>query len=196
MAAPSKSKNNLSSLAAFLAQRLSEDLLKERVVPRFVDSYVVEHGRFGLQVHAALYRDLLRILQREALLALTARAMELVIKGAGSDESAKIAPLKKKEVAPFQQKFIVALTRHNRWNVADSLEFQSDLQVYQEILGRAASPRRHRKPFESANHPFVDRCAFILDSSFLEQARLAASRALGDLDSLALHIVESHRSES
>jgi hypothetical protein len=35
------------------------------------------------------------------------------------------------------------------------------------------------------NHPFVDRCAFLLDSSFLENARLAASRALTTLEELA-----------
>jgi len=47
---------------AELAQRLSEALLRERLVPRFVDSYVVENGRHALQVHAALYRDLLTLL--------------------------------------------------------------------------------------------------------------------------------------
>jgi len=35
---------------------------------RFVDSYVVENSRHALQVHASLYRDLLTLLQREALL--------------------------------------------------------------------------------------------------------------------------------
>jgi hypothetical protein len=36
----------------------------------------------------------------------------------------------------------------------------------------------------------VDRCGFVLDSSFLEQARLAASRALGDLEKLTAQITE------
>jgi hypothetical protein len=31
----------------------------------------------------------------------------------------------------------------------------------------------------------VDRCAFLLDSSFLEKARMAASRTLNDLENLA-----------
>jgi len=51
---------------AELALRLTEGLQRERIVPRFVDSYVVEHGRHALQVHASLYRDLLELLQREA----------------------------------------------------------------------------------------------------------------------------------
>ena len=36
-----------------------------------------EHGRYGLQVHAALYRDLLGLLQREALIAMTVHALEV-----------------------------------------------------------------------------------------------------------------------
>jgi hypothetical protein len=65
-----------------------------------------------------------------------------------------------------------------------ALEFQSDLQMYENILARAHPLRRGRKSFEAANHPFVDRCAFLIDSSFLENARVAASRALVHLDSL------------
>jgi hypothetical protein len=34
----------------------------------------------------------------------------------------------------------------------------------------------------------VDRCAFVLDSSFLEKARIAASRALKELEELASRI--------
>ena len=54
---------------AELGQRITEALTRERIVPRFVDSYVIENGRHALQVHASLYRDLLSLLQREALLA-------------------------------------------------------------------------------------------------------------------------------
>jgi hypothetical protein len=184
-------KSDAANLAATLAQRLSEALLRERVVPRFVDSYVVEHGRFGLQVHASLYRDLLQLLQREALLAASARALEIVSKGTSEPASKKIVPMKRKDVASFRQKYLAALARQQKWNAGEALEFQSDLQMYEAILARVATPRRTRKPFEVANHPFVDRCAFLLDSSFLEKARLAASRALSDLELLAGQITES-----
>src|SRR5258708_20233067 len=73
-----REKQNLSDGPGELAKRISEALLRERVVPRFVDSYVVENGRHALQVHASLYRDLLTLLQREALLALTVRALAIV----------------------------------------------------------------------------------------------------------------------
>jgi hypothetical protein len=185
MVATGKPKSSSPDRAAALAQRLSEALVRERIVPRFVDSYVVEHGRYGLQVHAGLYRDLLNLIQREALLAISAYALEIVTKGSSTREDHKIAPLSKKEATAFRQKFLAALTRQQGWNAGPAFEFQSDLRMYEEILGRAHPPRRSRKPFEAANHPFVDRCAFVLDSSFLENARLAASRALGHLETLA-----------
>jgi hypothetical protein len=71
--------------------------------------------------------------------------------------------------------------------MGEALDFQRDLQMYEELIARTANSRR-RKPFEAANHPFVDRCAFLLDSSFLEKARLAASRALTELETLSATI--------
>jgi hypothetical protein len=154
-------------------------------VPRFVDSYVVEHGRHALQVHAGQYRDLLGLLQREALLAVTVRALEIVNQGGVTESEKKFVALTRKEARVFREKYIAAMTREQRWNAGDALAFQSDLRMYEEILAQDASPRRRRKPFETANHPFVDRCAFVLDSSFMEKARLAASKALGDLEKMA-----------
>ena len=52
---------NAADAPAHLARNLVQALLRERVVPRFVDSYVVENSRQALQVHASLYRDLLTI---------------------------------------------------------------------------------------------------------------------------------------
>ena len=167
--------------------------MKERVVPRFVDNYVVEHGRYALQVHPGLYRDLLGLIQREALLASSARALEIVTKG-GTETAfnGKKAPtMNRQEAKAFRQKFVAALTRQQKWNVSDALDFQSDLQMYEEILLRAGPPKRARKPFEVANHPFVDRCGFILDASFLEKARLAASRALTDLENLTTQVAQA-----
>jgi hypothetical protein len=188
MPSNSKSRSPANEVAALLPQRLSEALIRERTIPRFVDSYVVEHGRHSLQVHAVLYRDLLNLLQREALLTVTARALELVTRGIHAEDDRKAKPMARQEAAAFRQKFLACLTRHHRWNVSDALDFQSDLKMYEDLIARAASSRRPRKRFEAANHPFVDRCAFVLDSSFLERARLAASRTLADLESLAAQV--------
>jgi hypothetical protein len=174
-----------------LAQRLMEGLQQERIVPRFVDSYVVEHGRHALQVHASLYRDLLELLQREALLAVTARALEITYAEPLPAGRAKPRPMLRKDAVAFRRKFLVSLTRQQKWSAGDALDFQTDLQTYEDLLARNSSTRRTRKPFEAANHPFADRCAFLLDSSFLEKARIAASRALNDLENLAAHIAGS-----
>ncbi len=185
-----KPKSASADLATLLAQRLGEALLRERIVPRFVDSYVVEHGRYGLQVHAALYRDLLTLLQREALLAMCVRAMEIAETSAAPGGAKVPMRARRKFAVAFQQKFLAALTRQQRWNAGDALEFQADLQMYQAILAKAGATRRARKPFEVANHPFVDRCAFLLDSSFLEKARVAASRALTGLETLTTEVAQ------
>jgi hypothetical protein len=175
---------------AELCARLTEALLRERIVPRFVDSYVEEHGRYGLQVHAALYRDLLGLLHREALLAMTVHALAVVTTEPLAGAKSKTRPMPRKDAAAFRRKFLAALTRQQKWTAGDALDFQRDLQMYEELIARSASGRR-RKPFEAANHPFVDRGAFLLDSSFLEKARLAASRALANLEALTASVALS-----
>lgn len=185
-----RAKPTATEPPAELARCLTEGLQRERIVPRFVDSYVVEHGRQALQVHASLYRDLLALLQREALLALTAHALEIVCNEPHRAGKSKPRLLLRKDAAAFRRKFLSSLSRQQQWKAGDALDFQSDLRRYEELLANNAAGRRSRKPFETASHPFVDRCAFLLDSSFLENARIAASRALAELDKLAAALTE------
>jgi hypothetical protein len=144
-----------------------------------------ENGRHALQVHAPLYRDLLTILQREALLAACVRALEISTFETIENGRGKQKVVMRKGAESFRRKFLSALARQQNWNAGDALDFQSDLKMYEDLLARAASSRRPRKPYEAANHPFVDRCAFMLDSDFLEKARLAASRALTSVEEIA-----------
>jgi len=190
-----REKQSATDVPAELAKRLSEALLRERVVPRFVDSYVVENGRHALQVHASLYRDLLALLQREALLALTVRALAIVCHEPRLAGKSKPRPMLRRDATAFRRKFLASLTRQQGWTAGDALDFQRDLQLYEELLLRAAAKHRARKPFEAADHPFVDRCAFLLDSSFIEKARLAASKALTGIEELAAAITEQARGE-
>jgi hypothetical protein len=181
----------LAETPADLAKRILDALQQERVIPRFVDSYVVEHGRHALQVHAALYRDRLTLLQREGLLAVTVRVLEIIASGTTPSGKSKPRPMLRKDAAAFRRKFLTALARQRNWTAGDALDFQKDLQMYEDLLARNAPVRRSRKPFEAANHPFVDRCAFLLDSSFMEKARLAASRALTELETLSATVTTS-----
>src|SRR4029077_12289849 len=100
---------NVTDLASELAQRLPEALIGERIIPRFVDSYVVEHGRHALQVHASLYRDRLALLQREALLALTVQVLENACFEPASSKKSKPRPMSRKDTATFRRKFLTSL---------------------------------------------------------------------------------------
>jgi hypothetical protein len=181
---PAKKKVNPND-AGQLAARLASALVTERLIPRFVDSYVVEHGRQALQVHAPLYRDLLTLLQREALLAACVHMLEITCVEMHPVGRDRVRSVPRPGATAFRRKFLAALTKHQAWTAGDALEFQSDLQMYEDLLARDAASRRSRKPFEAANHPFVDRCAFVLDSSFMAEARLAASRTLKTIEDLA-----------
>jgi len=178
-------RSSANEAAATLAQNLVQALTRERVIPRFVDSYVVENGRHALQVHAPLYRDLLTILQREALLAGCVRALEVASYETIESSRGKQRMVLRRGAEAFRRKFLAGLARQQNWNAGDALDFQSDLKMYEDLLARAAASRRPRKPYEAANHPFVDRSAFLLDSAFLEKARLAASRALLTVEEIA-----------
>jgi hypothetical protein len=184
---PSAAKSPLPDANA-LAAKLTEALTQERIVQRFVDSYVVENSRHALQVHAPLYRDLLTLLQREALLAATVSLIAQV--SAGPATAKKPAPLTRKDSGLFRKKFLLALAREKQWNAGVALDFQQDLQIYEDVLSHNAGPKRGRKLFGSAHHPFVDRCAFVLDSSFMEKARVAATRALASIEELTATVLE------
>src|SRR5258706_10050622 len=125
-----------------LAKQISQALLRERIVPRFVDSYVVENGRHALQVHASLYRDLLALLQREALLAWTVKALAIVCNEPQPAGRAKPRPMLRRDATAFRRKFLASLTRRQGWTAGDALDFQRDLQLYEELLARAAAKGR------------------------------------------------------
>jgi hypothetical protein len=186
-----KSLNQKLDLPTQLGQSLAGALLRERVIPRFVDSYVVENGRQALQVHPSLYKDLLTILQREALLAAAVRTLEIVSTETLALTNGRQKTVPRKGADALRRKFLSALARQQNWNAGEALDFQSDLKMYEDLLARAASSRRPRKPYEAANHPFVDRCAFMLDSAFLEKARLAASKALVEVEKVAVAAAEA-----
>lgn len=194
-----REKPSAADAAAELARSIGEALTRERIVPRFVDSYVVENSRQALQVHASNYRDLLVLLQREALVALSVRALEIVCREPqvqiGSRSKAR--PMSRRDASLFRRKFLAALARQQAWTAGDALDFQRDLQLYEELIARArATTQRSRKPFEVANHPFVDRCAFLLDSSFMEKARLAASKTLTSIEELAAQVCKATGSDN
>ena len=132
---------------------------------------------------------------REALLELSVRALEIICNEPRAQGRAKPRPMPRREAALFRKKFLAALVRQQGWSVGEALDFQRDFQLYEDLLARVPQARRSRKPFEAANHPYVDRCAFLLDSSFLERARVAASRALTELEDLAAQVCDLEKAD-
>src|ERR1700756_5027676 len=101
-----RAQNPAEEPSTVLAQNLVQALLRERVIPRFVDSYVVDNGRHALQVHASLYRDLLTILQREALLAACVRALEIASTETLISSKGKQRVVIRKGAETFRRKFL------------------------------------------------------------------------------------------
>src|SRR5580658_227501 len=101
-------KRNQADIPAELSARLTEALVQERVVPRFVDGYVEEHKRYGLQAHAALYKDLIGLLHREAAVVMTVRAFEVAGEPPEPPPRSKLRlkPLTKEGVPNFRRKFL------------------------------------------------------------------------------------------
>src|SRR5437762_14308955 len=106
-----REKQNATDAPGELALRITEALVRERVVPRFVDSYVVENGRHALQVHAPLYRDLLALLEREALLALTVRALAIVCNDPQPAGKSKPRSMRRRAATALRRNLLASLPR-------------------------------------------------------------------------------------
>lgn len=172
-----------------LAGWLCEALERERIVPRFVDTYVVEHERYGLQVHPVRYRELLEVVGREALLAMTARALAAA---ARISEGGRPRPSQREATRTarlFRGRLLAALARQRNWSAGDALEFQSDLALYERHEDASRGPRNQRRPGHSQG-PFVDRCAFLLDPSLMEQARSASAKLAAELEQVVTALVD------
>src|SRR5229473_2342666 len=177
------------SRPVMLAAGMCDALQRDRVVPRFVDTYVVEHGRYGLQVHPVRYRELLEIIGREVLLAVTTRVLE---SSARIAEGRKPRPSQREAARTarlFRGQLLGALTRQYKWSAGDALEFQSDLGLY-ERLGDASRGSRSLRRSGHLQGAFVDRCAFLLDPSLMEQARGASAKLGVELEELADALVD------
>jgi len=66
-------------------------------------------------------------------------------------------------------------TRNGPW--ATRWIFQRDFQIYAELIARQRLGTKNANHLKRRTIRFVDRCAFLLDSSLLEKARVAGKRA-------------------
>lgn len=82
----------------------------------------------------------------------------------------------------FREEFFVALGQALNWTEEDADEFWRDLELYEKLSEHGSRRKTRREARAIAAGPFVDRVAFLLDPSLMEQARRAASKFHAELD--------------
>jgi len=186
---------------------------RNEMVPRFMDMYAAENRRPGRADQPSHYREQLETIRREAILAMVLRAesvlparlkVHVAVRGSrprtktkkpkkGAKSRKKPAKRTKKQgwslaiplLDLFREEFFVALGQALGWSEEDAQAFWRDLDLYESLT--AAEPKRQagQTTRAVASGPFVDRTAFLLDPSMIEQARRAAAKFQLELDSLA-----------
>ncbi len=180
-----KSKSE-PSVPQELAKRILASLRGGHFGAKFVDDYAQQFHRPEASAHPARRSELEAILEREMLLAMTAR-VALLLEEKKPRQRVPVRGRRTSEINParFLHDFIGALARDSEWTAGDTMEFRSDLEIYcrltRAIGGR--SPINRARP--SSSGPFVDRCAILLDPSIIENASHAAGKFLPRLEALA-----------
>jgi hypothetical protein len=193
------------------------------MVPRFLDMYAAENRRPGRADQPAHYREQFQTIRREAILAMVLRAADVLParlkvrvnvrqlkrvrkksrKAKKGRKASKTRPVRKSSLdlaIPlldlFREEFFVALGQALDWSDEDAQEFWHDLELYETLTQREPRRQAGRTTRAVASGPFVDRTAFILDPSLIDQARRAAGKFQLELNTAAdrvLHKVFARR---
>lgn len=187
---------------------------REEMVPKFLDVYAAEHRRPGRADHPGHYREQLETVRREAILAMVLRIeaalpTRLKVHVPVRNPRARRSRKRKDKARPkkavqrrdtwefaipildlFREEFFTALGQALEWTQRDAEEFWHDLELYERL--RATEARRvGRSSRLMPTGPFVDRVAFILDPSLMEQARRAAGKFEAELDAAADRVLRT-----
>jgi hypothetical protein len=177
--------------AGELAHRLVRALRPHGLIAGFAKSYARQHGRAGVVDEPAHVRELESTMGREAVLVMVAEVHRLLPAALGARKG---RPLEPEEIAfakMFWPEFMTALGRALEWPTAEATAereaFDRDLLMYRRWSERSAFPGMPVP--ESGISPFHDRCALLLDSSTMEEARLAAAQLEKELMNTAAQIL-------
>jgi hypothetical protein len=177
--------------AGELAHLLVRAVRPHGLIAEFAKSYARQHGRVGVVDEPEHVRELEATMGREAVLVMVAEVHRLLPNALGARKG---RPLEPEEIAfakMFWPEFMTALGRVLEWPAAEATAereaFDRDLLMYRRWTERTAFPGAPLQ--ESGVSPFYDRCALLLDSSTMEDARLAATEFEKELVSTAAHIV-------
>lgn len=155
-----------------------------RLVPEFVDAYAVKYERAGLKSSPLRYRELITTITRESLVAITAKVNSDLPRRLTGRKAAVLRARDAQAAEVFREEYYLALAKALKWTPGELEEFYGDAELYAQMALRAGgtSPPRSGARAGTADSPFLDRCALLLDPSLLEKARLEAAKLLGDLE--------------
>lgn len=163
--------------AGALAHRLVRTVRPHGMIADFAGTYARRHNRLGVVDEPQHVRELESTLGREAVLVMVAEVHRLLPATLGARKGRPLAPEEAAFAQMFWPEFITALGRMLEWppdDVASEREaFDRDLLMYRRWSERAPFPGAPVPP--DGVSPFLDRCALLLDSSTMEEARPAAA---------------------
>src|ERR1700676_2946857 len=131
-----------------LANNMFAALDRDRVVARFVASYVAEYDRKGILGGPARDRELAETIGREIVLALIVEVESLMPSFFGKKQKKKLKADEKQAIDLFLRELRAALERAHNWNSDDRKQFHRDLTMYTDYDARkelAASARKKGK---------------------------------------------------
>jgi hypothetical protein len=183
------------------------------MVEKFLDIYAAENRRPGRADHPGHYREQLETIRREAILTMVLRiegalprrlnvhvpvrnvSPQRKSKRKGKPRSTKRAHRDAWEFSIpildlFREEFFTALGQTLEWTQRDAEEFWRDLELYEKL--RAVEHKRSGRSARAVPAgPFVDRVAFLLDPSLMEQARRASAKFESELDEAADRVLRT-----
>ena len=191
------SRQELAARAQLTVELILTALAERRMIPVFIEEYAKAQRRNELLESATRYRELVLMLNREALLALSVRVCGDVPRklfGAAAD-----SPKNKgsKSLDYFREEYFFHLAKVMQWTPEELEEFYNDFELCQMIAIRQSAQSAAKRPAAKAKartpaaaqstitNFFADRGSLLLDPSFMERARAAAMRFAPELDALA-----------
>lgn len=162
--------------AGELAHHLVSAIARDAMALQFVRRYAARNDRQKVLASPERLREVESTISREALLLLAAEVRRLLPRAFGLSPNSHAEERAVCEL--FYTEFLEALGRAMNWPVVEgdpgAQEFHRDLEMYATWRGRNPLLRARAKAAEDKS-PFPDRCAILLDSAMMEQARRAAT---------------------
>ena len=175
--------------AGELAHLLVRAIARDAMAMKFVRGYAGRHDRRKVLANVERVREMECTISREALLLIAVEIRRLLPRAFGLSRNPRTEDLELCDA--FYTEFLKALGRALEWPPAEAEReaeaFRKDLETYARWRERNPVLPAARKA-SGDDSPFPDRCAILLDSAMMEQARRAAAKFQSELLRLGTRI--------